>query len=84
LHAQVLALHILKKRERLAERTEGTLHTGLAVRLGRGVLRLEQRANGLRDVLDDAEDLLRNVLVLLQCLECFAERFASLSRFGRR
>jgi hypothetical protein len=80
----VLALHILQQRERLAERTERTLHTGFAVRLSRCVFRLEKRPNRFRDVLDDAEHLLWNVLVLLQCLECFAERFASLSRFSRR
>jgi len=49
----------------LAERTERILYAGLAVWLGRGVLRLEQRADGLRDVLDDPEHLLRNVFVLL-------------------
>jgi len=80
----VLTLHILKQCERLAERTERTLHTGFAVRLGRSVFRFEKRPNRFRDVLDDAEHLLRNVLVLLKCLECFAERFATLSRFGRR
>jgi hypothetical protein len=61
----VLALHILKQGERLAERTECTLYTSFAVWLGRRVFRLEKRANGLRYVLDDAEHLLRNVLVLL-------------------
>jgi hypothetical protein len=84
LRARVLALYILKQRQRLAERTERVLHAGLAVRLGRGVLRLEKRADGLRDVLDDAEHLLRNIFVLLQCFECFAERFTSLSRFVGR
>jgi hypothetical protein len=61
----VLALHVLEQGECLAERTERILYAGLAVRLGRGVLRLEKRADGLRDVLDDAEHLLRNVFVLL-------------------
>jgi hypothetical protein len=65
LHSRVLALHILKQGERLAERAERILHTGLAVRLSRGVFRLEEGANRLRDVLDDAEHLLRNVGVLL-------------------
>ena len=80
----MFALHILKQRKRLAECTERVLHAGLAVRLGRCVLRFEKRADGLRDVLDDAEHLLRNIFVLLQCLECFAERFTSMSRVGGR
>jgi len=80
----MLALHILKEGERLAERAQRILHTCLAVRLGRGVFRLEKRTDGLGDVLDDAKHLLWNVLVLLQRLECFAERFTSLSCFARR
>jgi hypothetical protein len=61
----VLALHVLKQGECLAERTERILYTGFAVWLGRGVFRFEKRANGLRDILDDPEHLLRNVFVLL-------------------
>jgi hypothetical protein len=61
----MLALHILKKGERLAERAQRVLYTRFAIRFGRRVFRLEKRANGLRDVLDDAKHLLRNVLVLL-------------------
>jgi hypothetical protein len=61
----MLALHILKKGERLAERAQRILHTRLAVRFGRRIFCLEKRADGLRDVLDDAKHLLRNVLVLL-------------------
>ena len=41
----MLALHILKQRERLAERAERVRHTGLPVRLGRRVFRFEERAN---------------------------------------
>ena len=61
----MFALHVLKEGEGLAERTERVLHAGLAVRLGRCVLRLEKCPDGFRDVLDDAEHLLRNVFVLL-------------------
>ena len=80
----MLALHVLKQGERLAERAKRILHTGLAVRLGRCVFRLEQGSDGPRDVLSDPENLLRNVRVLLQRLECLAERFTSLPCFARR
>jgi hypothetical protein len=80
----VLALHILKQRECLTERAERVLHAGLAVQLGRRVLRLEERPDRFRDVLGDAESFLWNARVLLQCLERFAERFTSLSRLASR
>ncbi|TNF63721.1 MAG: hypothetical protein EP303_02435 [Deltaproteobacteria bacterium] len=65
MNTRVLALHILKQRERLAERAQRVLHAGLAIRFGRGVFGLEERPDGLRDVLGDPEYFLRNVSVLL-------------------
>ncbi|UCF46035.1 MAG: hypothetical protein JSU89_02315 [Myxococcales bacterium] len=55
----------MKQRERLAERAQRVLHAGLAIRFGRGVFGLEERPDGLRDVLGDPEYFLRNVSVLL-------------------
>jgi hypothetical protein len=64
----MLALHVLKQRERLAQGSECVLDAGLAVDLRRGVLRLEQGAHRLRDVLRNPEDLFRDVRVLLERL----------------
>jgi len=61
----MLTLHILKQGQRLAESAQRVLYTRFAIRFGRCVFRFEKRPNGLRDVLDDAKHLLRNVLVLL-------------------
>jgi len=80
----VLALHVLKQGESLAECAQRVLHAGLPVRLRRGEFGFEQSANGFGDVLRDSENSFRNVGFHLQCFECFAERFTSLSRFGGR
>gem|GEM_PF-4829133 len=80
----MFALHVLKQRERLAERAQRVLHAGLAVRLGGGVFRLEEGPDGFGDVLRHSAHLLGDVRVFLQCLERFAKRFTSLSRFAGR
>lgn len=80
----MLALHVLKERERLAQGPERVLDTGLAVDLRRRVLRFEQRTDRPGDVLRHAEDLLRDIRVLLERLERMSECFPSLPRFVRR
>jgi hypothetical protein len=78
----VLALHVLKQRERLAQGSEGVLDARLPVDFGGSVLGFEKRAHRSRDVLRDAERFFWNVSVLLERLERFAERFACLSRLA--
>jgi hypothetical protein len=68
----MVALHVLKQGERLAERAECVFDAALAVRFGRRVLRLEEGADRLGDVLREAENLIGNVVILLQRFECFA------------
>ncbi|MGB5193268.1 MAG: hypothetical protein WBN70_09835 [Polyangiales bacterium] len=68
----------------MAQRPERALDTRLAVDLGRGVFRFEERPNGSRNVLCDAEYLFWNVRVFLERFERFSERFPSLPRFARR
>ena len=80
----MLALHVLEQCKRLAERAERVLHAGLAVRFSRGVFGLKEGADGLGNVLRESEELIGNVGILLQRFECFAKRFASLSRLVRR
>jgi hypothetical protein len=61
----VRALDILQQGKRLAERAERVLDAGFPVRLRRRILCLEKGADGLRNVLGDPENFLRNVGVLL-------------------
>jgi len=61
----MLALHVLKQRERLAERSQRVLHTGLTVGLGRCIFRLEEGADGPRDILRQSKYLLGNLRVFL-------------------
>ncbi len=79
----MFSLHILEKGERLTQRPQRALHACLAVRFGGRVFRFEERADGLCDVLDDAQHLLRNVFVLLERFECLAKRFTSSSCHAR-
>ena len=79
----VLALDVLEERQCLAQRPQCAFHAGLAVRFGRRVLRFEERPDRLRYVLGDREDFIWNVGFLLQYLECFAKRFASVPRVVR-
>ncbi|MEM8607608.1 MAG: hypothetical protein AAGF92_10905 [Myxococcota bacterium] len=66
----------MEQGERLTQRSEGALHAGLAIGLGGGVLGFEQSPNGLGDVLSDLQDLIGDVRLALQRLECPSERFA--------
>ena len=61
----MLALHVLKKCQCLAERAERVLHAGLSVNLGRCVLGFEEGANGPRDILRQSKYLLGNLRVFL-------------------
>ncbi len=79
----MVAVHVLEQGERLAERAEGVLDAGLAVRFGGRVFRLEEGADRLGHVLRESENLVGNLGVLLQRFECFAERFTRLSRLAR-
>ncbi len=80
----MVAIHVLEQGEGLAERAQGVLYAGLAIRFSGGVLRLEQSADRLGHVLRQPENLFGNVRILLQRFECFAERFTSLPRLARR
>ncbi|MFW2387800.1 MAG: hypothetical protein ACN4G0_05660 [Polyangiales bacterium] len=74
----------MEKRQGLTECPERALDAGLTVRLGRGVLGLEQRADRLGHVLGEPKNVFWNVRFLLERFECFAEQLARLSRIARR
>lgn len=79
----MLALDVLKESQRLAERSKCAFDAGLSVWLGRSALRLEESPDRLRDILGDRQDIVRYVSLLLQHLERFAKRFASVPRVLR-
>ena len=78
-HAVVLALDVLQERQSLTEGSKRALDASLAVRFGRGMLRLEKGPDRSRDVLGDGEDFLWDVRLALQRLKSPAERFPSVS-----
>ena len=69
----MLALHVLKQCERLAQRSECAFDACLAVDLRRGVLRFEEGADRFCDVLRNTEDFFRDVCVLLERFERLSE-----------
>ena len=66
LHAPVLAPHVLKEREGLADEAERCLHRALAVDLVARALGLEELSDRLGEVLRHGEHVLRDVRIVLQ------------------